>query len=323
MTDKLLSIIVPVYNGENHIQTAIESLMAQDYRPIEIVLINDGSIDKTADIADSLRERYRCIKVIHQPNGGPGSARNAGLKIATGDYITFFDADDQIEPQTYWAAIALMAAEDADVVQFPTHYLFNSPKSFVHAPKTKQSSIKKDLYKLFMQETISSSVWDKIYKSTLLKNHAFHQNKLYEDMIFNSELIRGIDKICFSSTGSYLYTYRESSITNTKPSYKRTHDYVWARMAVYENSLKYPNLFLYRSRYLSNTFKHSEVLQYFRLTDMEKQEICKIIDRQKCSLTSSIINVILFKIGNSRFRILLLLRWKGTKAVFCHLGHKR
>ena len=95
---KLISVIVPVYNTEKYIEKCVMSILNQTYKNLEIILIDDGSTDNSPQICDSLAEKDNRITVIHQPNGGVSSARNIGLDNTHGDYITFVDSDDYIEP---------------------------------------------------------------------------------------------------------------------------------------------------------------------------------------------------------------------------------
>ena len=96
-----ISIIVPVYQAEKYISKCIESIVNQAYKNLEIILIDDGSTDSSGEICDRYGERDKRIVVVHNPNKGVSDARNCGMDIATGDYITFVDSDDFLEPQMY------------------------------------------------------------------------------------------------------------------------------------------------------------------------------------------------------------------------------
>ena len=97
MMEKLVSVIIPAYNIERYISRCLDSIMAQTYNNLEIIVIDDGSKDQTAEILDDYQKRDSRIIVVHKENGGVSSARNNGLDIATGDYISFVDGDDLIE----------------------------------------------------------------------------------------------------------------------------------------------------------------------------------------------------------------------------------
>lgn len=323
MEHKLLSIVVPVYNGEDHLETGIQSLLQQEYRPIEIIIVNDGSTDRTATIIEKFSEKHDFIKALHKQNGGAGSARNAGMRACSGEFVTFFDADDQIDRETYFGAIACLSNPRVDLVQYPTHRFFNTNNNIIHAPKKNNPKTEGALYKLFMQEIISSSVCDKIYRKSILQGLSFDETTLYEDMLFISQLMNNIKVISFSSKGKYLYSYRESSVTNVKASFKRTYDYTQVRMSILQQSVRYSNLFLYRTRYLANTFRNSEVLFHDQFSRQEQEKLETIINNHKPKFLSIILNALFFKIGLKRLIILLLLRFRSPLAVFNYLGKKR
>lgn len=117
MTTKV-SVIVPVYNVEQYLPDCIESLKRQSYDNLEIILIDDGSPDRCGAICDEYAKNSTNIYVLHQKNQGVSAARNRGLKIATGDYISFVDPDDMVAPDTYSTMISIMEKEDADIGRF-------------------------------------------------------------------------------------------------------------------------------------------------------------------------------------------------------------
>ncbi len=97
MKSPTISVIVPVYNAESTLQRCVDSILAQTFEDFELILINDGSKDQSGDICDEYAAKDSRVKVIHKPNGGVSSARNAGLRIAHGEYIAFIDSDDYID----------------------------------------------------------------------------------------------------------------------------------------------------------------------------------------------------------------------------------
>ena len=99
--EKLLSVIVPVYNVENYLSRCVDSILSQSGVTLEVLLVDDGSTDASGKICDSYAARDDRVKVIHKENGGLSSARNTGLDRASGDYVTFVDSDDYLEPEAY------------------------------------------------------------------------------------------------------------------------------------------------------------------------------------------------------------------------------
>ena len=116
MNNELLSVIVPVYNVEEYLERCIESIIASSYKNIEIILINDGSTDKSVHICEKLKAKDERIKVFHKENEGVSSARNYGLENVKGEYITFVDSDDYIDKHMYTNLMNIMLKEDADIV---------------------------------------------------------------------------------------------------------------------------------------------------------------------------------------------------------------
>ena len=116
MENMLLSIIIPIYNAENFINKILDSILIRNFKDYEIILINDGSTDKSGIICDKYAKIDDRIVVLHKENGGVSSARNKGLDIAKGDYIAFVDPDDYIEPNMYKEMIQIAVSKEIDIV---------------------------------------------------------------------------------------------------------------------------------------------------------------------------------------------------------------
>lgn len=121
--EDLVSIIIPVYNTEDFLVDCIESVLQQTYKNIELILVNDGSTDLSLEIANNLASKDRRIKIIDKPNGGVSSARNAGIEVMHGEYVTFVDADDSIHPSYIENLILDVTRSSADIVTTPKHLL--------------------------------------------------------------------------------------------------------------------------------------------------------------------------------------------------------
>ena len=112
---KKVSVIIPVYNCENYISKSVESVINQDISEVEIILVDDGSTDDSLKVCQLLSLKYRNIKVISQGNKGPGAARNAGLKIATGEYVTFLDGDDLLPKNIFNKIYSILKESSSDI----------------------------------------------------------------------------------------------------------------------------------------------------------------------------------------------------------------
>ena len=118
MEEVMVSVVVPVYNAEKYLVRCIESIVRQSYSNLEIILVDDGSTDRSPVICDEWSEKDLRIRVIHKKNAGAGYARNSGMEIATGKYICFFDSDDYLDPEAIYKAVSLAEKEKVDVVVF-------------------------------------------------------------------------------------------------------------------------------------------------------------------------------------------------------------
>lgn len=115
MSDYQLTVVVPIYNVEKYLRKCVDSILNQSFKVDEIILVDDGSLDHSGDIADEYASRYKQIKVIHQKNGGLSAARNAGIEVATREYIAFVDSDDYIDSVMYEELIKNLKNENADL----------------------------------------------------------------------------------------------------------------------------------------------------------------------------------------------------------------
>ena len=130
----LLSVIIPVYKVEKYLQRCVQSVASQSFSELEIILVDDCSPDSCGSICDRLAQADKRIRVIHRAqNGGLSAARNSGIEIASGDYITFLDSDDFIAPDTYAANLKILEATNADCVEFPVKKLEGNAEKY-YAP---------------------------------------------------------------------------------------------------------------------------------------------------------------------------------------------
>lgn len=194
MNKILVSVIVPVYNVEKYIERTITSIKEQDYENIEIIIVDDGSPDKSSQIVDGLAKSDTRIRVIHKKNGGVSSARNAGLKIANGEYVTFVDGDDWIDPNYVSYYVTLIEKYQCEMIFNKNNYSekckYSGNKSVIIQPEKAMEWIYTG--KIFV------AVWNKIYKTSFLKKYriAFDEKIWYgEGMLFNIDCLQYVDKV--------------------------------------------------------------------------------------------------------------------------------
>lgn len=208
MTQDLITIIIPVFNAENYITSCLESILQQSYSNIEIIVINDGSIDNTEKIIEEYCIKDPRIHYISQINSGPSAARNRGLKSATGEYIMFLDADDWLEKKCCEISINTIKAYHADMLMFDYYKVINNEKYPYNSFSKKFIEFQKNKENLnFVYDMRAISVWGKLYKTLSIKNIFFDETiKISEDVDFNFRVYNQIDKIVYIQ--KYLLNYR-------------------------------------------------------------------------------------------------------------------
>lgn len=210
----LLSIIIPVYNAEEYLDRALNSLLHQEYKNIEIILINDGSKDRSGYICEKWAKQYPCIKTYHKQNGGASSARNIGLNNATGEFITFLDADDCITSDTYSKNLNLLISNpQIDIVQFPLLRYINKKEIF-HVVEEHWERNKDTMMRDFHCERLTHSSVDKIYRKTFFDNIRFKEGCICEDILMNIEVVKKCNTIFYSESGRYIYSYNDYSVSH-------------------------------------------------------------------------------------------------------------
>ncbi len=224
-----LSIVIPVYNGGKYIQQCYEGIASQSFTDWEAIFVDDGSVDESPAILDNISCSDSKVKVIHKANGGTATARNAGLDIASGTYITFLDCDDEIKTDMYEKMVNLMNSTGADmgVCGFffklekdngETTYLEEKfyPTSFY---KTKEE-VKEHLVDMWDSDLLSN-VWNKLYRMDLIREKSlrYRDGHVYtEDRVFNRQFIENCSSIAF--TDECLYYYVRERVGSTTEKYR-------------------------------------------------------------------------------------------------------
>lgn len=210
--EPLVSVIIPVYNGEQYVASCLDNMMAQTYKKLEIIVIDDGSKDDSAKIIS----QYPVKLIAHEKNRGLSAARNTGIDAAKGEYIHFMDVDDAISPDYYKELVGAITATDADIacggmVHEKHHYKtqrFKKRKVYVSVEdKMKVTYVGKWGY-----------VWRYLFRTDFLKenNLRFEEGRFIEDLIFSLHAIYYSYKLVVTPNAEYFYYFRENSILNNK-----------------------------------------------------------------------------------------------------------
>lgn len=234
-----ISIIVPVYKVENYLERCVNSLLAQTWHDIEIILVDDGSPDNSGAICDEFAEKDPRVKVVHKENGGLSSARNAGLAIATGNYIGFVDSDDYVLPEMYEKLHLALTESDAEISICNYEYIdeetgqcipTNSPVKTEVLSREKAYAcldVGMDGYSYYV------TAWNKLYKKELFEGCLFVEGKIHEDEFFVHHVFAKCNQIAVIDDKLYMYMQRNGSITNTHITIKHL-DGVYAFCDRYE-----------------------------------------------------------------------------------------
>ena len=222
-----ISVIIPVYNCEDKIKRCVDSILAQGIKELEIILVNDGSIDNSAEVCNQIMKNEPRVKVIHQKNAGISEARNAGMKKAVGKYITFVDADDYLTKNPiYEKAINILEKENVEVVTWLWQYeqqgkYVVSKKKINNNPYGKISgkSFLDILYKGNYANGMVVGVWNKLYKRELVENEYF-KYRYNEDDDWSIRVLSKVSGVYSLNEFGYVYTENVNSLTHQKFSGK-------------------------------------------------------------------------------------------------------
>lgn len=223
--NKLVTIIVPIYKVEAYLQKCIDSILNQTYKNLEIILVDDGSPDNCGHICDEYAKTDIRIKVIHKKNGGLSDARNAGLDIATGDYIYFIDSDDWIASNAIEILTSYIESNnEIDIVAGCAVDIHEENGKILET----NYSIKLDTIQTLNKiEALKNNLlngwaaWNKLYKKELFKEIRFPKGKINEDEAVMLHIISLCEKIVLVGQPTYFYFLRPESITTSSFSEKK------------------------------------------------------------------------------------------------------
>ena len=217
MENELISVIINVYNGEKYIKKCLDSVISQTYKDLEILIINDGSIDNTLSICESYKDKR--IKIITTENSGLSMSRNVGLDKAKGDYIYFVDADDFIELDTIEYLYNLCKKYEVPIATCKYleisdyNYTLNNVEEKINIVSSKEF-----LKDVLLLKNKAVSTWNKLLKKELFDNLRF-ENRIINDMAFTHKLIMKVDKIACSNQIKYFYLRHKQSISAKKGAF--------------------------------------------------------------------------------------------------------
>ncbi len=273
MNTPIVSIVVPVYNGSNYIDTFFSCLSKQTFNDFEVIIVDDGSKDDTYKKVSAYSDNDPRIKLIKKENGGPGSARNLGIERATGEYIVFFDIDDQFECDTLKDNIEIAKKDNIDIVMWNFTMVILGPDKRYYRQIGESVSVDNDVFfQKYLIPTLDNEMfnppWNKLIKRNLLilNNIHFHtEYSLYEDILFSYEICNKAKRIAVNDKSYYTYLIKSegSLLTSFHP------ECFDAISSIYNAALKYGNSYEHNSRQIAR-FKE----QFIYLTKGYIKQIC-------------------------------------------------
>lgn len=228
ISDKLISIIVPVYNVEKYLKKCVYSILNQSYKNLEVILVNDGSTDNSGKICDELSREDSRIKVYHKDNGGLSDARNYGVAKANGEYVGFVDSDDYIDQYMYENLYKAIRKYNTQIAECGITRVYKNNKLRPHYDGEEYSLVvdREGYLKEYLENRkVYGAAVCKLLSIDLAKVLKFPDGKVYEDVFYTLELLKKVDKYTLISGNYYYYYIRGNSIT-TKTFSSRDMDYI-------------------------------------------------------------------------------------------------
>lgn len=210
-----LSVIVPVYRVEHTLDRCLKSIVCQNHDDMEVILVDDGSPDRCPQLCDEWAQRDSRIRVVHRKNGGLSAARNTGIDMAQGDYLTFVDSDDFIGLETYRQLMErLTERPDIDLLEYPIYWHYGAKdQKIIDFNEQEYTDI--SAYWLQGRAYEHSYAWNKIYRRELFQDVRFPEGEVFEDMATLPRLLQHARCIVTGQQGLYHYCWNEQGITAT------------------------------------------------------------------------------------------------------------
>ena len=211
-----LSIIIPVYRTEDTLDRCVESVLHQDHPDMEVILVDDGSPDRCPVRCDDWAAKDQRIRVVHKVNGGLSDARNAGIGIATGDYVTFVDSDDYLAEDTYGPLMQRLGQQpDIDILEYPVYVHYGSPRQHLTDFKPETTYHDMETYWLDGRAYQHTYACNKIFRKSLFEEVRFPVGRVFEDAQTLPRLLEKTGTVVTCSLGLYYYCSNSNGITQT------------------------------------------------------------------------------------------------------------
>lgn len=301
----VISVIIPVYNVEKYLCQCLDSVIKQTYKNLEIILVDDGSTDDSGKICDEYANIDKRIIVIHKNNAGLSAARNAGIDICKGDYISFVDSDDWIDLDMYEIFMSKITEHNADIVSCGYVLEFANIKINYNLVNIIINGSNKIVQSLFYNKNFPNAVWGKVYSKNIFEKLRFPIGRIYEDMLIKYDILKNSQKVVILKSTFYHYRQRSNSIMTDinieKIKEKITACEIIIKKLKKENSLLLPQAY-------HQLYKH-----YISVTDdivnlnISKEQKKNMINQNKYFIRKNIKNIMFNKTINLKAKIGFLL----------------
>lgn len=286
----LLTVVIPVYNVEKYLKRCIDSILIQEWKHYDILLVDDGSTDNSPQICDDYAKAYDFISVIHKENGGLSAARNTGISNAEGEYVYFPDSDDWIEPNTFSDLAEVIESDQYDIISFNREFVKSEDDIIKSDSKqSKRLTGKEALVEMFSYGFITGFANDKIYRKALFtkNNIQFPVGKYYEDLGTNYKLFLSAKKVYATNQKYYHYlidnpdsitqSWNEKKFSDMFGFYKEVFYSDFVRSQLNKEELQISQLYYVNGlvHILASLYKSKLDKQYIEITNEVKQELLK------------------------------------------------
>ena len=284
----LLTVVIPVYNVEKYLKRCIDSILIQEWKNYDILLVDDGSTDNSPQICEDYAKAYDIISVIHKENGGLSEARNTGISNAEGEYVYFLDSDDWIEPNTFSDLAEVIESDQYDIISFNREFVKSEADIIKSDSKqSKRLTGKEALVEMFSYGFITGFATDKIYRKALFTKNTiqFPVGKYYEDLGTNYKLFLAAKKVYATNQKYYHYlidnpdaitqSWNEKKLRDMFEFYKEVFYSDFVRSQLNQEELHISQLYYVNglTHILASLYKTKLHKHYSEITSEVKQEL--------------------------------------------------
>lgn len=286
----LLTVVIPVYNVEKYLNRCLKSILVQEWKNYDIILVDDGSTDRSPQICDDYVKAYDFISVIHKENGGLSEARNTGLSQAKGEYVYFPDSDDWLEPDTFIALAEALESQKFDIISFNREFVKGEEDVIVSDSVETQVFDGKDAFVQMLKHSyITGFANDKVYRKSLFTDHniQFPIGKYYEDLGTNYKLFLSAKRVYATNQKYYHYlidnpdsitqSWNEKKFRDMLGFYKEVFYSTFVRSQLNQEELQISQLYYVNglTHILASLYKSKLDKKYIDITNEVKQELLK------------------------------------------------